>query len=148
MGTETYEGSQRERGNVEVLAGVQDCMRLRVLEWIRAVMAEGMSAPLLTSGRRSLESQVYLFGMGRSAAELKRLGHNGALAQPKKRKVTWCKPSESKHVKGLAVDWNVWEYSRADQLRIIAIARRCGLVSGDGWKVKDTCHLEYEGGVG
>jgi peptidoglycan L-alanyl-D-glutamate endopeptidase CwlK len=77
---------------------------------------------MILEGRRTDQRQHELYGQGRTAAELRRVGVDPALAKPKMQKVTWT--LKSNHRNGRAVDIVPWpiDWNDTKKFDIIAAA--------------------------
>lgn len=96
----------------------------------------------ILEGRRGLDEQRRIYGRGRTAAECKAANVPTAYAMPEEAQRTWCRPEDSKHVQGRAVDLNVNVYPAATLEQLGAIARSIGLTWGGDWEVRDYGHFE------
>ena len=95
-----------------------------------------------TCGRRSLDSQMRLYGQGRGQGECLAAGVPAIYARPRLPVVTWCRPEDSKHVRGLALDVDFSMYRGVTWWTVGKAAEACGLTWGGTWKVKDYGHFE------
>jgi hypothetical protein len=134
----------RRKRNEGVLAGVKPALGVKVRKWMSVCERCGVVGIVLTCGVRTWGEQARLYGQGRSAADMRAIGADVKLAQPKRKKVTRCRPGTSRHERGEAVDWNAWEYTDVQQRAAAKIAKDCGLDSGYWWSFPDGCHLELK----
>ncbi len=133
---------QHKKRTEDVLATVQTRFAVKVRRWLAGMAGAGIKGIYLTEGLRSKDRQSRLFGLGRTRDQCKMFGVDPAYAQPREKKVTNCAPAKSNHCKGLAVDWNAWEYGEPEKQKAARIAKQCGMTSGVTWHMRDDCHLE------
>lgn len=76
---------------------------------------------MVLEGRRTMQRQHELYGQGRTAAQLKAVGVNPALAKPSMQKVTWT--LKSNHFTGRAVDLVPWPVDWNDASKFDRIAQ-------------------------
>lgn len=98
------------------------------------------------SSRRTLKDQQRLYGQGRTRAECMSAKVPMEYAHPKLGQVTWCRPEDSMHLRGRAMDLMLDEYAVDHQGRLYAIARELGFRLGVDWEKKDCRHFEWRGG--
>lgn len=99
----------------------------------------------VTEGYRTEVSQAALYGQGRSAKQLRRVGLPESLARPKAPIVTKATPDQSFHCKRRAVDVNIGTYPRTHWPAIAAIWIKHGFTWGGRWLMRDYSHFEYRG---
>lgn len=128
-----------ERGYV---AALDERVRDHAVALLCVLAYRGFGRLEVFSGRRTLEQQEILYGHGRSAEECKAVGVNPAYADPGGPVVTWSRPEESMHVRGLAIDLGVEVYSQASWAEIGRIGERMGWRWGGRWRVRDYSHFE------
>ncbi len=97
------------------------------------------------SSRRTLDDQHRLWGQGRTREQCARAGVPLGYAKPELGQVTWCKPEDSMHLQGRAMDVMLDEYDVEHQKRIYEIARAMGFKLGVDWKKVDSRHFEWRG---
>lgn len=131
----------RERTE-KTLSTVQPEFAARVRKWMAGCIGAGMTGIYCYEGIRDKARQDRLFGLGRTREQCKLFGVDPCNARPKEKKVTNCTSRQSMHCKGLAVDWNAWDFGEVDRQRAAKIAKDCGLESGVRWKMRDDCHLQ------
>jgi len=97
------------------------------------------------SSRRSLDDQHRLYGHGRTRKECAKRGVPVEYSRPELGQVTWCKPEDSMHLQGRAMDLMLDEYDAKHQRLMYAIARCMGFKLGVDWKKVDSRHFEWRG---
>jgi len=120
--------------------GAENRMRFRLL--VLGLAQAGYGRARVVCGHRSLDGQRVLYGYGRTAAECVEAGVPNKYARPGRDRVTWIKPSESRHVLGRAIDIDFSMYAVVSQTLIGVIADVLGLTWGGNWKVRDYGHFE------
>jgi len=94
------------------------------------------------AGRRSLEEEERLYGQGRDGAACRMAAVPERFACPELGQVVWCRPEDSKHVRGEALDLDLSAYKAVSYSVIGAIGELCGFTWGGRWRVKDYGHFE------
>lgn len=115
-------------------------MRFRLLVLGLALLGYGRAR--VTSGRRSLDSEMVLYGKGRTQEECLQAGVPKIYARPAQKRVVWVRPAESKHLTGMAVDVYWGSYKRVAWSQVERVADDLGLMWGGSWKVRDYGHFE------
>lgn len=113
-----------------------------------AVAYVGFGNARCVSGRRGLRAQQMLYGQGRSAEECRKAGVPADYSRESQRQVTWCRPEESGHVGGRALDFDVGGYAETALPTLKHAADLLGCVWGGDWKVRDYGHFEWPEGSG
>jgi hypothetical protein len=118
--------------------GFREKARLLMLGF--ALYGNGLAT--VSDGRRSLDQQMVLYGHGRGKAEC--LSHDvpAIYARPALKRVTWCVPTASRHVKGKAIDVSFAAYKILPEATCRRLAAALDLTWGGDWKVKDCGHFE------
>lgn len=98
----------------------------------------------VTSGSRTLQQQWTLYGRGRTAEACKRAGVPEIYARPEQKVCTWCRPEQSMHVKGMAMDVFLGDYVLDHSSPVGVYARLMGIRWGGSWKVFDPGHFELD----
>lgn len=125
-----------------LIDGCEAGCRLRfrlLLLWIAML---GYGRVTVTYGKRTLVRQQSIFGQGRTEEECRAADVPISYSQPDLPKVTWCRPEDSKHVRGLAIDVTWGLYKGVNWGMISSIAAALGLTWGGDWDVKDYGHFE------
>lgn len=107
--------------------------------------AIGFGRLRVTEGFRSWDRQAQLYGHGRSVRQLRKARLPVGLSRPGLPIVTNALPSQSKHCKGKAADINIDIYPWQDWPAIGRVFERHGLTWGGRWRMRDYCHVEYDG---
>lgn len=106
----------------------------------------------VVQGKRTLKEQQRLYGKGRTAGELMKVGVPTTYARPRSPKVTWT--MNSNHLSGRAVDLAAWRHGEFDwgtiQLyrKIAAAVKQAAMelcvpiVWGGDWETADWGHFE------
>lgn len=102
----------------------------------------GFGRARVVCGHRSLDSQMVLYGYGRTQVECAAAGVPKIYGRPGRAKVTWVRPSDSKHVDGRAIDVDFSMYRGVTWETINRLAENLGLAWGGHWRVKDNGHFE------
>ena len=126
-----------------LVSGLREEVQLRFRALLMLLAYTGFGRIRVTSGLRSLDSQCCIYGQGRSAAELARVGVASIYARPKLLKRSWIEPSESSHVLGRAIDIDLVFYESSVYKVLGYVAKSLGITWGGDWKVKDYGHFEY-----
>jgi len=106
----------------------------------------GYGQARVIAGVRSLEEQKRLYGHGRTGTELRAAGIAATYAAPEMPKVTWCRPEDSDHVRGMAIDIDL---SRYFELKVEVAACICEVLHcewGGFWQVVDRSHWGFARG--
>lgn len=145
LGISATEEAARVLELIDPLRCIETCAeeakaQFRVLLFLLAL--EGYGRVRVVKGRRSLEEQRRLYGMGRTARECRRAGVPERYARPRDIKVTWTTPFGSRHVSGHAIDLAWSMYTNVAWGRVSEIAGMCGLKWGGNWEVRDYGHFE------
>jgi hypothetical protein len=114
----------------------------RVVSLVLWLCWRGYGKIRVVSGRRSMDEQRRLYGLGRSGVELARCGVAPGLARPEAAVVTWCLPGASKHVSGQALDFDLGAYGTDVYPSLQEGSRLFGLQWGGGWRDVDAGHIE------
>lgn len=131
--------------NLSLLEGLEPMAHTRFAALLLCWGWLGFGRVEVLEGKRTTERQQHLYGLGRSEQECKLAGVPASCAQPTASEVTWCKPEDSKHVKGLAVDIYWGHYTAYQFRRGLEVARQLGFKLGADWKVRDWYHFEVGG---
>ena len=131
----------------KILDGLSATVAMRFRLLILGLAALGYGRVRLTSGLRSLDTEMVLYGKGRTKEECLQDGVPKIYARPAQAKVTWIQPCESKHVKGYAVDVTWMAYTVLNWDVVARLASDLGILWGGNWIVKDRGHFELDGGV-
>jgi hypothetical protein len=115
-------------------------MRFRLLVLGLALLGYGRVRVI--AGRRTLDSEGRLYGLGRTERECGAAGVPGQYSRPGEKRVVWCKPSESNHVRGLAIDVSFAAYGEVSVSHIGELVADLGIHWGRDWKVRDREHFE------
>jgi hypothetical protein len=126
----------------ELRAGTQNRFRLLVI----GIAMIGYGRARVVCAARSLDSEMVIFGQGRTGEECVKNGVPKIYARPGQTRRMWCKPSESKHILGLAIDVSFDTYKKVDWAAVGRLADDLGLVWGGSWNAKDMGHFEIQGG--
>jgi len=94
-----------------------------------------------------LDVEMRAFGKGRNVVECREGGVPVEYARPAEPQVTWCRPDESMHVKGRAMDLLLGDYAEEIQEQLEGVARRMGFTLGVDREVKCAGHFEWRGGL-
>lgn len=127
---------------LRLLETCEDEVRLRGWALMYLLSLHGFGLATVICGRRDLREQQRLYGMGRSAVQMRAVGAPEHLANPGAKKVTWVKPDDGRHVQGLAFDVNFSGYKLSPGGVIGKCADAVGLTWGGNWKVRDYGHFE------
>lgn len=114
----------------------------RVVPLLAYLAWHGYGRVKVVAGRRSLDAERRLFGLGRGELTCRNEGVPVEYSQADAAKVTWCVPESSKHVKGEAVDltWGGYEETWREVFR--EGAKIVGLKWGGEWNHVDAGHFE------
>lgn len=115
-------------------------MRMRLL--MIGLAHCGFGRVRVTSGRRSLDSQMVLYGYGRTQAECEAAGVPKIYSRRGRAQVTWTTPAASRHVMGLAIDVSWRPYKNVTWFTVARLAMDLGLTWGGDWRKKDYGHFE------
>lgn len=110
--------------------------------WFMELAWRGFGRLRVVEGVRGLDREQELWGYGRSELRCAQAGVPVKYARPGHRKVVFCLPEESMHVKCLAMDVDTGMYSSVDQARIRDVARKMGITCGADWTVRDMNHYQ------
>jgi len=122
---------------------LDDDAQLRAMLLVFGLSIMGYGRCRVLSGRRSLIEEEMLYGLGRTAAECRRAGVPTSHARPGHDRVVWCRPSDSDHVRGLALDVDFSVYSGVDGVLIGPVCRVLDIEWGGFWKVRDCGHFGF-----
>jgi len=136
----------REMDPKGIVHGLGTGMQTKVPVLLLGLAFAGYGRARLVSGRRSMIEQARLYGKGRSPAECVAGGVQSVYSRPLEDKVTWTKPTESKHVTGRAVDVDLSAYYPLVSAEIGGLAKSLGLKWGGEWRVVDGGHFEEKEG--
>jgi hypothetical protein len=92
--------------------------------------------------KRTLAREQMLFGQGRSEIECRDAGVPEEYSDIDQHRVVWCRPEDSSHVAGRALDVDVSHYIR-DQVDVWGdLAKSLNIEWGGNWTVQDWGHFE------
>lgn len=124
------------------MAGLADHAKpgMCLVLWTLAHMGYGRVR--VSSCRRSIDVQRRLYGLGRTAARCIWMGVPGEYGRPDEEQVTWCRPEDSRHVRGEAMDVSFEAYEAFPWHVVARVAALCGVDNGGAWPQRDGGHFE------
>lgn len=136
---------EQGRANLAALEGLEPHARARFTGLVLLLAYQGYGRIRILEGRRSLERQQLLYGLGRSELQCKLAGVPAEYAKPAESEVTWCAPEVSGHVRGISCDIDLDAYGPRAQRDIVNRAKLLGFEWGGDWTVKDKRHFQAGG---
>lgn len=125
-----------------LLITLQSAAQWRARGFLAGLVFMGYGKIRVTYARRSIGLQEKLYAQGRSPDECAAAGVNRHLAQPGAKKVTWTLPKDSYHVRALAFDLHIAEYSKEDWQVFGKLGKWFGFEWGGDWDVRDWGHFQ------
>jgi hypothetical protein len=94
------------------------------------------------STKRDIVMQQRYYGLGRTEEECELCNVPKNYAKPAEKKVTWCRPENSKHVAALALDISFSMYDSVPKVICERLSKLLRINWGGNWEVKDYGHFE------
>jgi hypothetical protein len=125
-----------------LIGQMQESVRLRSELLVIGIARMGFGLIRVRETKRTLAREHALYGKGRSAVQCRYANVPVEYHDEQSDIVTWTRPDQSSHVKGLALDLDVGPYTFEEAGSWKRLAYELRFTWGGEWKVMDWGHFE------